>query len=262
MEALDQWLDTNLSEPQKRLSQLGRRLSRATQMARRGFDLGNLSGLREALLQVESASRELPELAASIRQSAEMYDIQQFLRERFDADLRQACADAALPVEGTYPTYVVPPVTLRVDLRAGRVRLNRRLLGGLRIARIVRAIIVEGDRITKRPFNARQFLRELGAAYDDLVALEAARQVVHVSDIERRLKRVYERLTPRREWRAQYPEAFFTHDLHRLLCSDEQYLADGRRYYLSPSRNSRDNLTILDRSGREVQYGVIAFRKE
>ena len=260
MEELDQWLDTNLSEPQRQLTQMARRLSRALQKARRGFDLGDLSALRQGLQEVEGTSRGLPEFAASVRNRAEAFDIQQFLRERFDADLRRACADANLPVEGTYPTYVVPPVTLRVDLRAGRVRLNRRLLGGLRIARIVRAITVERDRITTRPFNARQFLRELGAAYDDLVALEPARQMVHVSGIERRLKQIYQRLTPRREWRTQYPEAFFAYDLHRLLSSDELYLADGRRYYLTQSRKS--NWTILDRSGREVQYGVIAFRKE
>ena len=76
------------------------------------------------------------------------------------------------------------------------------------------------------------------------------------------LKRVYTQLTPRREWRTQYPDTFFAYDLHRLLASGETHLRDERRYFLSPARNSRSNLSILDRNGRYAQYGVIAFRKE
>ncbi len=261
MESLDHWLDSSQSEPLSQLTQMTRGLGPALQKTRRGFILGDLSTLLDGLQELESASRGLQECAASMRDSTKAFDVQQFLRDRFETDFRRACAEKGLSVEGTYPTYLVPPLTVQVDLKASRIRLSRKLHRGLRISRIVDAIISERDRIIRRPFNARQFLRELAEAYDELVALEGAQQGGPLTGIERSLKQVYRRLTPRR-WRAQYPEAFYAYDLHRLLSSDELYLPDGRRFYLSPSRDARTNLTILDKNEREVQYGVVAFRKE
>lgn len=260
MQGLDKWLDANLVELQRQLNTASRRMIGAVQSARRGVDWGDLTRLETALAQLESSIPTIQDLATSFRQSMQTYDVDGFVRGQLEVDLREACAAKNLRIEGTFPSYFVSPVRIRVDPRTGRVRLNKKVLNGLRATRIVEEIIAERERIVRRPFNSREFLRELGAAYDDLVSLESSRNGVKVQGIERELKQVYQRLTPRREWREQYPEAFFTYDLHRLLSAEELYLPDGRRYYLAPSRSARKNLTILDRGGREVQYGLISFR--
>ncbi|MFO8009556.1 MAG: hypothetical protein R6U89_01970 [Dehalococcoidia bacterium] len=263
MESLDHWLDTNMAEYHDKVVQTVRRLNTMVKKSRRSFDLGDVPTLQKSLEEIERTAGELPAISSSAKQVAQEYDTQAFLKDAFDAEFRRVCAERGMNPEGTYPTYLIPPVTVRVDVRLGRVRVNRKLISGLRVNRVVDAVAAERDRVTRRPFNAKEFLAEIATAYDDLVALESARQGVDMgSSIERTLRDIYRRLTPRNTWRKEYPEAFFAYDIHRLLASDQLYLPDGRRYYLSPSRKSRTNMTILDRNGREVQYGVIAFRKE
>ena len=262
MGKFDIWADSNLSTLVQRVNQVSRGINTASQSFKRTFDLGDIPGLRRALHQIESSTNDLAQIAHDVRIQTESYDAQRYLQDQFDSELRQAMTDAGLPLEGTYPNYFIVPVRLSVDARLGRVRVNRRLLSGLRLSHIVETVAQERDRIRNRPFNARQFILELGGAYDDLVTIERAHQGIDASGHALGLKRIYERLTPRREWRSQYTEVFFSYDLHRLLSSDETHLTDGRRYFLSPARNSRLNLNILDPNQRPIQYGVVAFRKE
>jgi hypothetical protein len=76
------------------------------------------------------------------------------------------------------------------------------------------------------------------------------------------LRHLYQKLVPMRQWRADYSERSFAFDLHRLLRSGETHEPGGRRLHLAPARESRNNLTVLDSSGRELQLGLIGFRKD
>ena len=262
MRRLDQWLDEEFAAPSDRTAQVSRRISTASRAALRSLEQGNVPDLRKALQQLDASSGELVHMVATLLQTADSYSIREYIERQLDGELRRACADADLDIEGTYPTYWVIPVRLDVDMRQGRIRVNGKLLKGLRMNHVVAEVVRERDRIRDRRFFAQRFLTELAGAYDTVVSVERARRGVDVSGQAMGLKRVYAQLTPRREWRAQYPDTFFTYDLHRLLESDETHLRDGRRYFLSPARDSRSNLSILDRNGRYVQYGAIAFRKE
>ena len=262
MRRLDRWLDEEFETPSDRMVRASKRIGTASRAAGRSLEQGNVPDLRKALQQLDASGDELARTAATLRRAAESYDINEYIDRQLDGELRRACTEAGLDIEGTYPTYWVVPVRLDVDRRQGRIRVNGKLLKGLRMSHVVEGVVRERDRIRNRRFSAQRFLTELAGAYDTVVSVERARRGVDVSGQAMDLKRVYAQLTPRREWRAQYPDTFFTYDLHRLLVSDETHLRDGRRYFLSPARNSRSNLSILDRNDRYVQYGAIAFRKE
>lgn len=262
MQPLDTWLTTTLDGPHKQVVQAGRLLAKALQEVRRCADNGDVSGLTEALAQIGFSAPDLVSASHIMSRELDKYDIRGFLDGQFDAEFRSAAAAKQLHVEGTFPTYYIAPVRVAVDVKSLRVRINRKVFRGLRVPRVIDEVTAIRDRITKRTFNAKELLRELSDAYDDLVALEKTNQPLRVTGIDRSLRSIYERLTPRREWRNQYPEAFFAYDLHRLLGSGELYCSDGRRYFLTPSRNSRMNLSIMDLNDRVIQYGMISFRKE
>ena len=262
MRRLDQWLDEEFAEPNERIAQVTRRISTASRAARRSLEQGNVPALQKALQQLDASGRELTRTAPTLLHTAESYDLKGYIDGQLDGELRRACADAGLDIEGTYPTYWVVPVRLDVDTRRGKIRVNRKLLNGLRMSHVVAEVRRERDRIQNQPFYAQRFLTELADAYDTVVSIEQAKRGVDVSGQAMVLKRVYAQMNPRRQWRTQYPDTFFAYDLHRLLASGETHLRDGRRYFLSPARDSRSNLSILDRNGRYVQYGAIAFRKE
>ncbi|MFH1485885.1 MAG: hypothetical protein ABIH46_07435 [Chloroflexota bacterium] len=110
-------------------------------------------------------------------------------------------------------------------------------------------------------FSPEEFLGELAVAYDSLVAeeieLQKPRRIPR--DIGQKLKNVRLRI---QQYRGRpYPEEVFVSDLERLLASGKLYIPDGRRFWLSPSREVTTNITIrVPPVGHEVQYGVIAFR--
>lgn len=130
------------------------------------------------------------------------------------------------------------------------------------MSRTVEAVKAERNRLLNRPFNARQFLKELSEQYDSLVELQSAKHGVKFAGQDISLRAIYRRLTSMRQWRSQYPERFFTFDLHRLLRSGEERTPDGRRVRWAPDNVARNNLRVLDASGRELQLGLISFRKE
>lgn len=262
MEPLEQWLDRDLGQSVQPLVPLMRRLTmlwKTTQMARATGDLATLSN---GLSQLKKMGEQVPVMLDGALAVAASYDLKAYLADLFDADFRSACKDSHLPLEGQFPRYLVYPLRLQVDARRLGVLINRKLHKGLRVSRIVEEVQAERERLLGRPFNARHFLADLEAAYDDLVGLESAKSRVRMSGHEVGLRHIYRRLVPMRQWRTDYPEVFFTFDLHRLLQSGEVHAPDGRRVHLAPAREVRANLTVLDSSSREVQLGLIAFRTD
>lgn len=262
MNPLDRWLDEELGEPVQALALTIRRLNRAWRSVQQSLRTGDVVSLPGNVTHVESQIYQLPESASSLASRASQYDIRGYLENGFDSDFRRACQAAELPLEGNFPRYNVFPVVIQVDVRNSSVLINRRRHRGLRVSRMVEAIRAERNRLLNRSFNARQFLQDLSQQYDALVELESARHKVSFAGQELSLRAIYRRLTPMRQWRTQYPERFFSFELHRLIRSGEERAPDGRRYRLAPSNVTRNNLRVLDASGRELQLGLISFRKE
>ena len=263
MQSLEEWLGHELSEATQPLVPLMRRFSMAWKAVQKAQAAGDLATLSNSLSQLKRTLEQIPSSVEGALTAAAAYDVKIYLDDLFDAELRNACAASGLPpLEGQYPRYLVYPLRVQVDARRMGVLINRKLHRGLRISRIVEAIRDERARLLGRPFNARHFLADLAAAYDDLVELESAKNRVQISGHEVGLRHIYRRLVPMRQWRADYPERFFAFELHRLLQSGEIHAPDGRRVHLAPAREARNNLAVLDESGREKQLGLIAFRKD
>lgn len=261
MNPLDRWMDEELGGPTQSLAQAMRRLNRAWRGVQQSFKDGDLSSLPGYITQLENTMGPV-DVVSTLGAKASQYDIKAYLEDGFDADFRSACSVAGLPLEGQFPRYDIFPVVIQVDVRNPGVVISRRRHRGLRVSRIVEAVKAERNRLLNRPFNARQFLEELSGQYTSLVELESAKHGVKFAGQDVSLRAIYRRLTPMRQWRSQYPERFFTFDLHRLLRSGEERTPDGRRVRLAPSNVTRNNLKVLDASGREHQLGLISFRKE
>lgn len=262
MQPLEQWLEHNLSQSTQPLTPLMRRLTRTWKAAQTAQAFGDLATLINSLSQVKATLEQLPPTVEGAVSAAAAYDVKAYLDDLFDGEFRSACAASDLTLEGQYPLYLVYPIRVQIDARRMGVLINRKLHRGLRISRVIEAIRSERARLLGRAFNARYFLADLAAAYDGLIALESARNQVQVSGHEVGLRHIYLRLVPMRQWRSEYPERFFVFDLHRLFQSGEDHSPDGRRLHLAPARAAHNNLAILDSSGREVQLGLIAFRKD
>lgn len=260
MSSLDHWFEHDLAEAIQPLSQVMRRMALAWKSGKRADEVGDLANLITSLSQLRKVADELPGALAGPLSTAERFDVRMYLDDHFDRDFRSACAAMNLPVDGQYPRYLVYPLRIQIDSRRSGVLINRKLHRGLRISRILDAIQAERSKLLGRPLNAKAFLADLGAEYDRLIELESAKNQVQMAGHEVTLRRLYSRLVPMRQWRVDYPEAFFAFDLHRLLQSGETAIADGRRLHLAPDRTARNNLAVIDASGRKVQLGLIAFR--
>ncbi|MBT9134675.1 MAG: hypothetical protein DDT38_01414 [Firmicutes bacterium] len=244
MQSLEQWLEHDLSQATKSMESLMRRLTRTWKAIQKAQAVGDLATLSNNLGQLKSILEQIPSPLEGALTTAAAYDVRIYLDDLFDVELRSTCAASDLPLEGQYPRYFVYPLHVQVDAHRMGIMINRKLHRGLRISRVVEIIRRERESLLRRPFNSRHFLADLAATYDDLVELESARN------------------RPMRQWRADYPETFFAFDLHRLLQTGEMHIPDGRRIHLGPVRTARNNLPVLDSSGREVQLGFIAFRKD
>ncbi|MDO8532717.1 MAG: hypothetical protein Q7T26_11255 [Dehalococcoidia bacterium] len=262
MEPLEQWLDRELQQAIQPLVPLPRQITKLWKTAQMAQAVGDLATLSNALSQLKRVWEQIPSTLEGALTVAASYDLKAYLLDRFDADFRNACAASDLAVEGQFPRYLIYPLRLQVDARRMGVLINRKLHKGLRISSVIEVIRTERDRLLARPFNTRNFLADLEATYDDLVEMESAKNKVRMSGHEMGLRHIYRRLVPMRQWRTDYPEVFFVFDLHRLLKSGEIHAPDGRRVHLAPAREARTNLSVLDPSGREVQFGLIAFRKD
>ena len=262
MQSLEQWLEHDLNQATQPLVPLMRRLTTAWKAVQKAQAVGDLATLSNNLSQLKMILEQIPSPLESAFTAAAAYDVRTYLDDLFDAELRSACAASELALEGQYPRYFIYPLRVQVDARRMGILINRKLHRGLRISQIVQTIRRERERLLGRSFNARHFLVDLAAAYDDLVELESAKNRVDISGHDVGLRRTYRRLVPMRQWRADYPEVFFVFDLHRLLQTGEVHEPDGRRIHLVPDRVARNNLPVLDASGRETQLGLIAFRKD
>lgn len=262
MQSLEEWLEHDLGQATQPLVPVMRRFVTAWKAVQKAQAAGDLATMSTSLSQLKKMLEQIPSSVEGALSTVADYDLKLYLDDLFDAELKSACATSDLPLEGQYPRYFVYPLQLQVDARRMGILINRKLHRGLRVSRIVKTIRAERERLLGRPFNARYFLADLAAGYNDLVELESARNQVQMSGHEVGLRRIYRRLVPMRYWRAEYPEMFFAFDLHRLLQTGEMHAPDGRRIHLAPARAARTNLLVLDGSGRETQLGLIAFRKD
>jgi hypothetical protein len=262
MQSLEQWLELELGQTTQPVVPSMRRLTSAWKAAQTAQKAGDLSTLSRSLSQLKTIWEQILPALDRAADTVATYDLKSYLADLFDQEFREACAAAEFPVEGQYPRYVVYPIQVSIDINSMGVRINRKLHRGLRISHVMETIRTERSRLLARPFNARSFLADIASTYDGIIELESAKNQVHMAGHDVTLRHLYQKLVPMRQWRADYSERSFAFDLHRLLRSGETHEPGGRRLHLAPARESRNNLTVLDTSGRELQLGLISFRKD
>lgn len=100
MNPLERWIDEELGAPVQSLTLSMRRLNRAWRGVQLSLRDGDLTSLPAYVTQFESHVGQLPEAASSLGAKASQYDIKAYLDDGFDADFRNACQAADLPLEG------------------------------------------------------------------------------------------------------------------------------------------------------------------
>ncbi|MDA8145738.1 MAG: hypothetical protein M0Z27_06730 [Thermaerobacter sp.] len=199
-----------------------KRLRRSAAAAVQAGERWDLQRLRSALpaLQKEAAaaaglSRSAAELVSRFH-VPEGEEIVLYARE-FERLARQK----GLPIQGTFPEYVIFPMEVRFDLPGEQVFLKRRRLTILEPAALVQELSRRHQAILGSNFNERRFLQALVKLYDllDKASEKKGREIP--------LKRIYELLTVRRG-AADYSPAEFAFDIYRLRRSSD-LVFEGRR---------------------------------
>jgi hypothetical protein len=220
-----------------RVGQLLKRVGRLRRIGRLGQDLNTFDLMR--LVRDERALvRELAEeldklegILSRVQMVAGSDDEKNWARE-FEESLR----DLRVEFSGSYPTYLVFPLEIRVDLAQDTATINDRITHTLRPKSLAKAVQAERERLFSARFKERQFMRAMAEVYDLLTKADGGLAV----GVE--LRRAYEMLSLR-EGTSSYPLRQFAFDLYRLRYhSDMVY--QGRRFVLNPSKSARRAIQV------------------
>jgi len=251
-------LDQRLAETEKHAKSLLARV-RAMRTKTNVGEFAQIAGL------FEPVPRQIEQLEASV----------QAARDAFTYDSSQALADgsylAELRAEATARDLVLTerdgrltafPLLLKLDAKAGGIRIGRRLERRLRPAVVVR--LLRKAQATSR-FDATRFLQQLFDAYAYLApaAQSGWRVDHHGTGPVVTLNDIHALLTVLPAAAADYPREEFACDLLRLDRAPDTLTSTGHRFGLPASTGSkgRNRLTVYDETGAERVFVGVQFSR-
>ena len=231
-----------------------------------------LLSLIDRLRKLNSPSvQELEQLEAVLRRKAE----EQILR--YGDLLREALQADGCTVEGRFPEYRVNKVIeVVIDEQRRRARIGTRfhaitLQDAIFVAAVADAVCKEVQRLFQRPFDAHEFLQTLWDAY--LLALTREKKTQRVGEYAN-IFAVHKFVV----WLKQKDTAFadpsgkkfvpylpdeFAVDIGKLLAEGVTQTQQGYRLHLSPVRNPKEALFIVNfKTDVRQNYGLLSFRSD
>lgn len=260
MHNIDRFLDEELREERRSLSETQRQLRTLAKRLDDGLTAGNKEQILTALGKLEEVLERYRAVVGELARAIPALDVEAYLREEFHQDFVRACAELDLRLKGDYPEYEVFPLKIRVQPERQAVLVQERVCRGVRARAVAGEVQAQLRKLHASAFNPAQFLTGLARAYDLLAARQAAEKGARAASPDLSLVQVYETLTLLPQNRRHYSKQLFAFDLHRLLKSGQLTTADGRRLWLGSAH--RRVITVMDEEGREQRFGVIKFYRE
>ena len=215
--------------------------------------------------------QELKELEDILRQNAkeQIYHYGKLLQNALQED---GCI-----VEGHFPEYQINKVIkVKIDEQRCRACIGTRfntinLSGDISVASVAEAVRKEVQRLFQRPFDAREFLQTLWDAY--LLALTHEKKAQRIGE-NASIFTVHKFVV----WLKQKDTAFadpsgkkfvpylpdeFAVDIGKLLAEGVTQTQQGYRLHLSPVRNPKEALFIVNfKTDVRQNYGLLSFRSD
>jgi hypothetical protein len=189
----------------------------------------------------------------------EGFDGQEYMANGdFAAQMLETCIALNVDVQGSFPVYEMFPCKVTINPETQDVTVDRKRLQCLRPLKLVTDIKAVRDKLSKAPFNAQAFAKELAGAYD-LELLRTAKGKPYAPDKPCYLMDLYAILTPMRRYRKDYDRQSYAFDLARLFALGDKTMEDGRSFRFDTTRDNKRAIRILDQHGDEQYITTIRF---
>lgn len=252
-------LDEVSLNDRKTLKEISKNISNLSKRICQGIEFGDLKNATSALRKITDILPIQNEIYESLSAKLAQFDYSVYMREIFPQEFINACQCENIPVRGTFPSYDVFPFLVQIDNKNNCVIVNGRRVTKIRPSVLIEEIKKEQLSLSKLSFNAREFLRDLAAAYDKLALQKKGEHELKFQGDPIPIKQIYATLAPLKKWKKEYPIRFFAFDIHRLLKSELREI-DGREYEFGSSRDIRKAIRILDNLGKERFVASIKFQ--
>jgi len=212
------------------------------------------ASLKDAAAEREIALKRLEEMTTGFDGHAYMSG------GDYASQMLELCRQSKIDVQGSFPVYEMFPCRVTVNPDTQDVTVDRKRMLCLRPVKLVNDIKMELDKLSKAPFNAQLFVKELAAAYDlAILKLKASGKKQRAANSPVYALDLYDILTPMRRYKRDYTRNNFAYDLARLYAGDTVTLDDGRSLRFDTARDARKAIRILDSYGTEQFITTIRF---
>ncbi len=216
---------------------------------------------------LEDISQKMPQILREylLQSNNNMIDNQKALESAsYQAALEEAMRLKELPFEGEFPNYTTGPFKMEVTIPKHSItfKFGRKVkkLNFLEPNAVANAVSSYYRKITKRPFDADRFAKDLQVAYEFANRLIYQDRIVKWGNVVL-LKELYKLLTLRAMSRREYSENQYIYDLSLFRQSEMRF--NGYHFELGPSREvGRTYLLIDPDSKREVRVSSLIIYKE
>ena len=254
-------LVTEAVEYEKEISDITKAQHRHYKSLCNNLEKGDLKSAVKDLTPIETLYRDFEEGLSKIRSLIENFDGREYMESGdFASQMLEYCKKAGVDAIGEGVAYEMFPFKVRIDTENLDVYVDRKKMQCFRPVSLINDIKKSQDKLNKASFNAAGFVGELADAYD-LALLKQSKGKAYKPDSDCSLLTLYRFLTPMRRFRKDYDQQSFAFDLARLHSSEVRQSPDGRLFQLSPGRDIKKSIRILDSEGNEHFFSVIKFYK-
>ena len=233
--------------------------SKAVKKVQNCLVAGDVGTLPKLYKTMREASREREEALSRLESLTDGFDGQEYMASGdFAEQLLKCCQMLDVDVHGSYPVYDMFPCTVTINADTQDVTVDRKKIPCLRPSKLVSDIKKELDKLSKAPFNAPVFAKELASAYDFAI-IRASQKKPRPADSPIYLLDLYEYLTPMKRHKKEYSKHNYAYDLARLFSAEDFVLDDGRKMRFDTVRDAKKAIRILDLHGSEQFLTTIRF---
>ena len=227
----------------------------------KNLEKGDLKSAVKDLPPIEALCKNFEDSLSKARGLVENFNGREYMESgEFAAQMLEYCKKAGVDAVGEGAIYEIFPYKVKLDMESLDVQIDRKKAQCFRPQSLVSDIKKERDKLLKVAFSAAAFVDELALAYD-LALMKQSKGKEYKPDSDCFLLTVYKFLTPMKRFRKEYDQQSFAFDLARLHSSDTTKSSDGRNFQLSPGRDIKKSIRILDLDGNEHFFSVLKFYK-
>lgn len=222
------------------------------------IETGNLAEVRKMLDQLEETLKKADAAVSLLSAKIDGFDTNEyFAGGEFSRQLLDACAAEQIDVKGEHGVYEMFPYKVRVlgdEEHAEEVYINRKKVPSFRPSYVASFIKAGQEKLYKGTFKAESFMEELAAGYEMTCLRSNAR-----AGSTQSLTKIYRNMVPMARARKEYDMQAFSFDLARIYeaGTDAWVTKSGQRYYFGTSRDGKNGIRVLSRTGAETYISTL-----